>query len=165
MEQSDIEEFALTHGLEYFATSSTLNTNLTEVFEYAVEELFKRLNAGRFNGQVCIPKSIFMKSQEEILSQMIWTPEKEEIEREVGDTTEDGAGSSSATKESTQSSFSSKKRSSELSGSDEPGKKDKEAKHNSRPTSIGPDKSHPKKKDKRASEKVKNGKPGRVNEF
>lgn len=94
---------------------------------------------------------------------MIWTPEKEEIERE-GDTTEDGAGSSSATKESTQSSFSSKKRSSELSGSDEPGKKDKE-KHNSRPTSIGPDKSHPKKKDRRASEKVKNGKPGRVNEF
>lgn len=152
VEQSEIDEFVEEHGLTYFATSSLSNANIAEVFDYAVSELFRRLDAGRFNGQ------------DELLATMTWAPEREEPDRVTGegDTTEEGAGSGPSKESQERHSTGNyiqppKKRCSELSGSDDP-KKDRK---NSRSTSVGPEKGQKKKKDRRASEKVKRIKSGK----
>lgn len=145
VEQCEIDDFAVEHGLTYFATSSRSNTNIYEVFNYAVGELFRRLEAGRFN------------EQDELLATMTWTPEREEAEKATGEgdtTTEEGAGSGP---------IHPAKRGSELSGSE-----DKKEGKTARSTSVGPDKvgggkkKKDKDKDRRYSEKVMRAKGGRT---
>jgi GTPase SAR1 family protein len=74
--QVDIDAFARKHGLKYYATSSLTQTNVNEVFDYAIEELLARIAKGRF------------ANLSDINNYMEWKPAEE-----VDTTTEEGSAS------------------------------------------------------------------------